>query len=105
MYDARITQDSQRWDTNEVVLQIREERHDLASFLMADGTWQTVKETESLPEASGLTLPRGAVKAIAKAISEFLSGSLDSDTEAKVLREWLAVEQRRVDKTLGLSDV
>ena len=68
--------------------------------LMSDGTWAVSPETGSL-EGAGIVLPAGAIEEIAKAIAEHQGHTSHADTEARVLREWLAVERGRVDALVG----
>lgn len=69
--------------------------------LRADGTWASFDEGGSvITDDVGLVIPAGAVEALAVAIEEFQGHTSHADTEARVLREWLAVEQRRVDDVL-----
>ena len=75
--------------------------------LFEDGTWREVEEeqpfvTSGNPgESEGITLPVGAIDALLSAIEEWQGHKNHGDTEARVLREWLAVERARVDATLG----
>lgn len=63
--------------------------------------WRDVPEDGTAPTEVGLTLPAGSIEAIATAVQEFQGHTSHADTEAKVLREWLAVERARVDNALG----
>ena len=69
------------------------------AILMADGSWKRPPE-ETVVADSGLLLPRDTIEAIAVAIQEWQGHASHADTEARVLREWLKVEQRRVDAAL-----
>ena len=71
-------------------------------YLNEQGGWSTFKQEDEGTEAknAGIFLPRESIEAIAIAIQEFQGHTSHADTEAKVLREWLAVEQRRVDAAL-----
>ena len=97
--EARIVAEPMNWGTGAVRLLIRENRGNHASYLMPDGTWQEVEEGAYL-DSAGLPLPAEAVEAIARAIQEFQGHASHADTEARVLREWLAVERTRVDLEL-----
>ena len=44
--------------------------------------------------------PIPAIEAIAVAIQEWQGHTSHADTEARVLREWLAAERKRVDRVL-----
>jgi hypothetical protein len=72
---------------------------DRNAYLMPDGSWQTVAEGELIQDM-GVLLPAGSIEAIAVAIAEYQGHTSHADTEARVLREWLAVERARVDKAL-----
>lgn len=69
--------------------------------LLADGTWTTYPEGMKFADGAGLLLPAGAIEAIVVAIAEFQGHTSHADTEARVLREVLDVERRRVDLVLG----
>ena len=86
-------------DVVRIYISRRHPGSDRTDYLREDGTWQTVDPGARVPEA-GLPLPAGAIEAIAQAIAEFQGHTSHADTEARVLREWLAVEQRRVDEAL-----
>lgn len=98
-YDAVIIREFQNFASDTVRLGLRERFGNRASFLMPDGTWHT-PPNEGVQVDHGLLLPVGSIEAIAKAIGEYQGHTSHADTEAKVLREWLAVEQRRVDAAL-----
>ena len=69
-------------------------------YLCEDGTWvSSVGGTRD--EKAGIVLPAEAVEAIAKGIEQFQGHASHADTEARVLREWLAVEKARVDAALA----
>ncbi len=76
----------------------RQEPGGSASILRADGEWQEYLYAESLDPTlkfSGLTWM--ALKPLLlKAFGAMPEGAVD--TEVRVLREWLAVEQARVEK-------
>lgn len=80
-----------------VITPFRVDRH--RSYLTETGAWYDAVEGMQAT-ASGIVLPREALKAIVLAIKEFRGDLVDESTEAKVLREWLAVERRRVDEVL-----
>ncbi len=67
---------------------------------MGGGIWRSIPEGTVTEEPPGVLLPLSAVDAIREAIEEFDGNKSHGATEAKVLREWLAVEQARVDKAL-----
>jgi hypothetical protein len=92
---AFIDRDYIGWMRNTVRLIVQ----DGSALLMADGTWREFAEGESATDA-GIVLPAAAVEAIAVAVADFQGHASHADTEARVLREWLAVEQRRVDAAL-----
>lgn len=71
-----------------------------AAVLMPDGSWQTFSEMEAIPYDAGFTIPAGAIEAMAEAIQSFQGHASHADTEARVLREVLKVEQARVDRVL-----
>lgn len=70
-------------------------------WLSGDGVLHTIEEGTAPPETAGIVIPRAAVEAIAIAIEQWQGHASHADTEARVLREWLAVEQRRVDDALS----
>jgi len=91
-YRARII-DQFRFAANEVTLLLRDD--DRHAYLMADGTWKVIEEGQVID--GGITLPAEAVEAIAVAIQNWQGHASHADTEARVLREWLAYERGRVD--------
>jgi hypothetical protein len=97
-FEARLLDDATTWQTNTVRLAIRRNRGLAADYLMPDGTWTSVEEGDVVV---GIELPRGAIEAIAEAIAEWQGHTSHADTEARVLREWLAVERDRVDAALA----
>lgn len=100
-FKARLLDDPASWAADMIRLAIREDRGNAAVYLMPDGTWKVVEGYGvRLPEEIGILLPRAAIEAIAVAIAEWQGHTSHADTEARVLREWLAVEQRRVDDAL-----
>lgn len=70
-------------------------------YLREDGTWEAIAGAEVVPEKAGILLPAAAIEPLTVAIQEFQGHTSHADTEARVLREWLAVEQRRVDAALS----
>jgi len=97
-YDARVFDGSNGWVTETVRLLIRDPD---GQVLMADGSWVRYAEGEVVADGAGVVLPRASVEAIAVAIAEWQGHMSHADTEARVLREWLAVERGRVDRALG----
>jgi len=95
-FEAALLDGPHLWTMNQVTLAVREGD----SFLMRDGTWQRLDEG-TVSEDTGIRLPRGSIEAIAVAVQNWQGHASHADTEAKVLREWLAVERERVDRTLG----
>jgi hypothetical protein len=91
---ARIFDTPDDWARQTVSLAVEVD----GAYLNPDGTWS--RAPEGTVVAPGLTLPRSAIEAIAVAIAEWQGHTSHADTEARVLREWLAVEQRRVDAAL-----
>lgn len=98
-FDARIIEDIGTWNRDTVLLMVRRRERPFSTYLMRDGTWRAVAEGESLADP-GIELPRAAIEAIVTAIGEWQGHTSHADTEARVLREWLAVERDRVDATL-----
>lgn len=94
--EARLFDDGVYWDRNVLRLLVR----DGERFLYADGSWRATEPGTMLPPEAGIELPRSAIEAIAVAIQEWQGHTSHADTEARVLREWLAVERQRVDKAL-----
>ena len=88
---ARLIEGPQDFATNTVRLMVRRD----GAFLMADGTWVAVAEGSFPPDDAGVVLPRDAIEAIAVAIAEWQGHVSHADTEARVLREWLAAERDR----------
>jgi hypothetical protein len=70
------------------------------AVLLGDGTWLTVPDNGLYPEKAGILLPASVIEPLAVAIQEFQGHTSHADTEARILREWLAIEQRRVDAVL-----
>lgn len=94
-YEARIIEGPHLFVRNLVTLVVR----DGDRFLKSDGTWEYAEEG-AVPEGIGVAFPPGAVEAIAVAIQEWQGHVSHADTEAKVLREWLAVERDRVERIM-----
>jgi hypothetical protein len=84
---------------DKVRLLIRDGDYGRRSYLRSDGTWYHVAEGQGLGDLGefGFLIPLEALPEIADAIAKRLGVMSDSATEAKVLREWLAREQRRYD--------
>ena len=99
--EARIVREPSDWARGTVRLLIREQHGDRAAFLMINSTWQDVPEGQYPEGEVGLILPAGVVEALAEAIAEFQGHTSHADTEARVLREWLAAERARVDQVLA----
>lgn len=93
---ARIIEDMEGWTSGNVRLAILRNGY----VVMPDGTWNQFDEAESL-QSAGITLPRDTIEAVAQAIEEWQGHAGHADTEARVLREWLASEKGRVDGFLG----
>jgi hypothetical protein len=92
---ARITVTVQDWqfDTLRLLLQVG------PAYLMEDGTWFVPEgDHVALPEKVGLPIHASAVDAIHEAIHEYRGLVSDAPTEVRVLREWLASEQGRVQR-------
>lgn len=94
-YFVRLLQD---FNMRTVRIRILDEAR--STELHRDGTWQPFEEMGVITDDVGIVIPAGAVEALAVAIEEFQGHTSHADTEARVLREWLAVEQRRVDAML-----
>lgn len=71
-----------------------------SDVLMADGSWSRAEAGARPAGEVGFPLPADSLPEIAKALTEHLGNALPSQAEVSVLREWLAVEQRRVDDVL-----
>lgn len=71
-----------------------------ARYLADDGSWRLPAEGHRASNA-GLVLPYEAVEAIGEAVETFLGHASHAATEARVLREWLAVERERVERMLA----
>jgi hypothetical protein len=70
------------------------------AVLQEDGTWYRSPDEATSNGKAGVLLPMETVEAIAAAIAEFQGHTSHADTEARVLREWLAVERERVEQVL-----
>ena len=100
-YTARVMDDLGLWDQNLVRLVVRRSNQYSASFLMEDGTWVQFQEGTIPSEKVGVLLPRAAIEAVLAGIEEWQGTTNHSDTEARVLREWLKSERDRVDGFLS----
>ncbi len=96
-YKARVLDDPTFFIRDRVRLAVVDV--DQGAYLMPDGTWTVVGEGAQ-PDGIGLGLPRAAIEAIELAIAEWQGHTSHTDTEIRVLREWLAVERGRVDGAL-----
>jgi hypothetical protein len=99
-YEARIFDEPVMWIQNTVRLAIRRAAGRYDEYLLPDGNWQSVEDGLLAPDPMGIVLPRASIEAVAVAVQEWQGHTSHADTEAKVLREWLAVERERVDKAL-----
>ena len=99
---AKVFDDYQWGDPlkNLVRLVVVDEQYDRTTYLAEDGTWRTAVEGAA-NEDMGIRLQPEAVEAIAVAIQAWQGHASHADTEARVLREWLAVERGRVDQALA----
>lgn len=97
-FDARVMEVPDVFVRDIVTLAVRD--NDQHAFLMPDGTWLRVDDGAASPERMGIELPASSIEAIAVAIQEWQGHTSHADTEARVLREWLAVERERVDRAL-----
>jgi hypothetical protein len=70
------------------------------TYLKSDGSFVKVAEGFTPPADIGIKLPAAAIEAITKGIEAYQGHTSHADTEARVLREWLAVEKGRVDEAL-----
>lgn len=96
--DARVYAGPDSFVRNQVTLAVRD---DNGYYLMSDGTWRAFSEGEVATDM-GIALPAHVIEAIGVAIQEWQGHTSHADTEARVLREWLAVERERVDRTLAV---
>lgn len=94
-YEARVVESVSTFTIDSVLLTIR--RAD-TEYLMRDGSWASIEPGMHVePDSVGILIPRPAVEAVARALAEWQGHTSHADTEARVLREWLAVERARVD--------
>jgi hypothetical protein len=101
-FQAYVSRDRGSFALDTVVLYVYRRVGQNGEYLRADGLWQSVPEGQTHTESEiGMRLPAEAIEAIAVAIEEFQGHASHADTEARVLREWLAVETARVDEALG----
>lgn len=72
-------------------------------ILMADGSFKVFPNdgTQLDPGTYGIVLPKAAIEALAVGVQDWQGHTSHADTEARLLREFLAVESARVDKALG----
>lgn len=67
------------------------------------GQWAPLEEGYvAFPGVHTLVLPAEAYPALVKTVEGLKDFPLDGKTEARVLREWLALETARVDRSLRL---
>ena len=95
-YEAIVSEDFMR---GTVRLRVLHNYGGGREVLTPDGLWRRVDDGV-VSEDDGIAFRPEAIKAIAKACASFLGKQLPSEAEVAVLREWLAVEQRRVDAAL-----
>lgn len=100
-YEARLLDDASSWGRNTVRIAVRRRVGNRIEFMMADGLWVSVDDGVLAPPDMGIEIPRAAIEAIAVGIQEWQGHTSHADTEARVLREWLAVERERVDRALS----
>lgn len=97
-YEARVVESISTFSLDSVLLTIRRGGHE---YLMRDGSWLSIEPGQDLkPDSVGILIPRPAVEAVARAIAEWQGHTSHADTEARVLREWLAAERERVDRLM-----
>ena len=83
-----------------VTMYLAEQVYGKGSALTSDGTWKQYEEGGTV-EGAGIAIPRGMVEALYEACERFLGKNVNhAATEASVLREWLKVEQERVERIL-----
>jgi hypothetical protein len=87
------------WNSRGVYLLVFDRMAD--NYLAKDGTWKHIDEGAVFPDDDMFVLPRDSIETLAQACDIFLGHTSHADTEARVLREWLAVEQARVNRVLG----
>jgi len=98
-YRAHVIDDARGWDMNVVRLLLWRRRGLDYEAVMPDGTWQVVTEGSYI-DGEGIVIPRDSIESIVQAIEEWQGHTSHAETEARVLREWLAVERARVDRVL-----
>lgn len=96
-YEAHIFDDPSMMARSTVRLAIASAHN---TFLMRDGSWSEQIEPGMTLEGVGIELPREAIEAVAEAIERWQGHTNHGDTEARVLREWLDSERKRVDRVL-----
>lgn len=89
----------EEWEMDRARLLVGQERGSDMDLLMQDGTWMTVPQGTSTPEA-GLVIPKGAVGAVLDALRAYVGERTPTEGEVRVLREALDVERARVDRML-----
>lgn len=99
-YRARIIEDRDPFLPTVRLYIMRRLGYGRSEYLMADGTWKEVEQGSPVEGDAGLPLPAEAIEAVAIAAQEFQGHASHADTEARILREWLAVERGRVDRAL-----
>lgn len=73
-------------------------RHEVEALTVGEPTWTRINPVEAASDQAGIVLPRGCLAAVDKEIRRYAGDLRDSESEARVLREWLAVERGRVDR-------
>lgn len=105
MYRVEVIRDYQAFAVQSVRVLVWEDVPGARRYAMDNGTWQTIQEGSPLVTGPvptpGIVLPVQVIEPLALAIQEFQGHASHADTEARVLREWLQVEQARVDRALG----
>lgn len=99
-WKARVIED---WALMQARLVVFRERGDRLETLMPDGSWNLFDPAAVMEPTPGLPLPNAALPALASALTRHLGDTLPSAGEVRTLREWLAVEQGRVDRALERS--
>ena len=100
-YTVRVMDDLDMWDRNLVRLIVRRRIGYSTEYLMENGTWERFEEGNTVTGGVGVLLPRAALDAVALGIEQWQGHTNHSDTEARVLREWLKSEKDRVDTFLA----
>ena len=103
-YRAFVERDFNGWASNTVRLLVVNNRGPHMDILCGDAI-RSVPEGDLIPDDAGIVLPAEAVEAIVQAFAEYQGHASHAETEARVLREWLAVERARVDRSLRGGDV